>query len=407
MFDVYKLREEFPILKRKINGKNLIYFDNAASTQKPKRVIEKIKEVYENFYANVHRGIHTLSQEASEEYENAHKIVADFINADFEEVIFTRNTTESINLVAYSYALNNLKKDDEILISVMEHHSNLVPWQFVSKKVGCKLKYVSLNENFEVDIEDLKEKISPRTKIVSITHISNVLGSINDIKEIIKIAHENEAIVIIDAAQSAPHLKLDVKKLDVDFLAFSSHKMLGPTGIGVLYGKKEILEEMEPFIFGGDMISDVDFYSAIWNKLPWKFEAGTPNIADAIGFAEAIKFLEELKMENVEKYLNELTKYFLEKFSELKSFKIVGKLDEKNRAPIFSFIHEKLKAHEIAKILDLEGIMIRSGFHCAHPLMRYLNLYDAGGTARASLYIYNTKEEIDYFVEILKKLESK
>ena len=407
MFDVYKLREEFPILKRKINGKNLIYFDNAASTQKPRRVIEKIKEVYENFYANVHRGIHTLSQEASEEYENAHKIVADFINADFEEVIFTRNTTESINLVAYSYALNNLKKDDEILISVMEHHSNLVPWQFVSKKVGCKLKYVGLNENFEVDLEDLKEKISPKTKIVSITHISNVLGSINDIKEIIKIAHENEAIVIIDAAQSAPHLKLDVKKLDVDFLAFSSHKMLGPTGIGVLYGKKEILEEMEPFIFGGDMISDVDFYSAIWNKLPWKFEAGTPNIADAIGFAEAIKFLEELKMENVEKYLNELTKYFLEKFRELKSFRIVGKLDEKNRAPIFSFVHENLKAHEVAKILDLEGIMIRSGFHCAHPLMRYLNLYDVGGTARASLYIYNTKEEIDYFVEVLKKLENK
>lgn len=300
-----------------------------------------------------------------------------------------------------------MKKDDEILISVMEHHSNLVPWQFVSKKVGCKLKYVGLNENFEVDLKDFKEKISSKTKIVSITHISNVLGSINNIKEIIKIAHENEAIVIIDAAQSAPHLKLDVKDLDVDFLAFSSHKMLGPTGIGVLYGKREILEEMEPFIFGGDMISDVDFYSAIWNKLPWKFEAGTPNIADAIGFAEAIKFLEELKMENVEKYLNELTKYFLEKFSELKSFKIVGKLDEKNRAPIFSFVHEKLKAHEIAKILDLEGIMIRSGFHCAHPLMRYLNLYDIGGTARASLYIYNTKEEIDYFVEVHKKLENK
>jgi len=405
MFDVEKIREEFPILKRKINGKKLIYFDNAATTQKPKRVIEKIKEVYENFYANVHRGIHTLSQEASEEYEKSHETVARFINSEFEEVIFTRNATESINLVAYSYAMNNLSKDDEILISVMEHHSNLVPWQIVSKKIGCKLNYVSLDKNYEIDLEELKEKISKKTKIVAVTHISNVLGSINNVKEIIKIAHENNSIVLLDAAQSAPHLKLNVKELDVDFLAFSSHKLLGPSGIGVLYGKKEILEKMEPFIFGGDMISDVDFYSATWNKLPWKFEAGTPNIANGIAFAEAIKFLEEIGVKNIENYLNKLTKYFLKRFSELKTFKIVGNLNEKNRASIFSFIHEKLKAHEIAKILDRDGIMIRSGYHCAHPLMRYLNLYEYGGTARASLYIYNTKEEIDYFIEALKKIE--
>ncbi|MEM5828564.1 MAG: cysteine desulfurase [Candidatus Aenigmatarchaeota archaeon] len=405
MFDVNKIREEFPILQRKVNGKQLIYFDNAASTQKPKCVIEKIKEVYENFYANVHRGIHTLSQEASEEYENAHKIVADFINAKFEEIIFTRNTTESINLVAYSYALNNLSKNDEILISVMEHHSNILPWQFVAKKIGCKLKYVSLNKDYEIDLEDFKEKISKNTKIIAVTHVSNVLGSENYIEEIIKISHENDSIVLIDVAQSIPHKKIDVKKLDADFIVFSSHKMLGPSGIGVLYGKKDLLEEMPPFLYGGDMIKDVDFYSAEWNDLPWKFEAGTPNIADGIAFAEAIKFLERIGMENIEKYLKELTTYFLERFSELKNFKLIGNVKKDKRAPIFSFVHDKLKAHEIAKFLDLEGIAIRSGYHCAHLLMRYLNLYDIGGTARASLYIYNTKEEIDKFIEVLKKIE--
>ncbi|MEM5830517.1 MAG: cysteine desulfurase [Candidatus Aenigmatarchaeota archaeon] len=404
MFDVNKIREEFPILKRKINGKQLIYFDNAASTQKPRCVIEKIKEIYEKYYANIHRGIHTLSQEASEEYENAHKVVADFINAKFEEIIFTRNTTESINLVAYSYALNNLTKDDEILISVMEHHSNILPWQFVAKKIGCKLTYVGLNKDYEIDLEDFKEKISKKTKIVAITHVSNVLGSENDIEEIIKIAHENNSIVLIDVAQSISHKKIDVKKLDADFIVFSSHKMLGPSGIGVLYGKKDLLEEMPPFLYGGDMIKDVDFYSAEWNDLPWKFEAGTPNIVDGIAFAEAIKFLEKIGMENIEKHLKDLTKYFLERFSELKGFRIVGNTKVDKRAPIFSFVHEKLRAHEIAKILDLEGIAIRSGYHCAHPLMRYLNLYDIGGTARASLYIYNTKEEIDKFIEVLKKI---
>ncbi|MEM5821092.1 MAG: cysteine desulfurase [Candidatus Aenigmatarchaeota archaeon] len=404
MFDVNKIREEFPILKRKINGKQLIYFDNAASTQKPRCVIEKIKEIYEKYYANIHRGIHTLSQEASEEYENAHKVVADFINAKFEEIIFTRNTTESINLIAYSYALNNLTKDDEILISVMEHHSNILPWQFVAKKIGCKLTYVGLNKDYEIDLEDFKEKISKKTKIVAITHVSNVLGSENDIEEIIKIAHENNSIVLIDVAQSISHKKIDVKKLDADFIVFSSHKMLGPSGIGVLYGKKDLLEEMPPFLYGGDMIKDVDFYSAEWNDLPWKFEAGTPNIVDGIAFAEAIKFLEKIGMENIEKHLKDLTKYFLERFSELKGFRIVGNTKVDKRAPIFSFVHEKLRAHEIAKILDLEGIAIRSGYHCAHPLMRYLNLYDIGGTARASLYIYNTKEEIDKFIEVLKKI---
>ena len=404
MLDPYKIREDFPILKRKIRGKDLIYFDNAATTQKPRQVIEKIKEIYENFYANIHRGIHTLSQEASELYEEAHKIVADFINAKFEEIIFTRNTTESVNLIAYSYGLNNLKKGDEILLTVMEHHSNIVPWQMVSKKTGAKLVYVKLKEDYTLDLDDFEKKINDKTKIVAITHISNVLGTINPVEEIIKIAHDYGSIIVLDAAQSAPHLPIDVKKLDVDFLAFSSHKMLGPTGIGVLYGKKELLESMEPFLFGGDMIKDVDFYDTTWNDLPWKFEAGTSNIVDGIAFSEAIKYLNNIGMENVEKYLKELTKYFLNKFLELDGYKLIGSEDPNERSCIFSFIKEGYHPHEIARLLDLEGIAVRSGYHCAHPLMKYLGLFEKGGTVRASLYIYNTKEEIDRFIEVLRKI---
>jgi len=404
MLDPYKIREDFPILKRKIRGKDLIYFDNAATTQKPRQVIEKIKEIYGNFYANIHRGIHTLSQEASELYEEAHKIVADFINAKFEEIIFTRNTTESVNLIAYSYGLNNLKKGDEILLTVMEHHSNIVPWQMVSKKTGAKLVYVKLKEDYTLDLDDFEKKINDKTKIVAITHISNVLGTINPVEEIIKIAHDYGSIIVLDAAQSAPHLPIDVKKLDVDFLAFSSHKMLGPTGIGVLYGKKELLESMEPFLFGGDMIKDVDFYDTTWNDLPWKFEAGTSNIVDGIAFSEAIKYLNNIGMENVEKYLKELTKYFLNKFLELDGYKLIGSEDPNERSCIFSFIKEGYHPHEIARLLDLEGIAVRSGYHCAHPLMKYLGLFEKGGTVRASLYIYNTKEEIDRFIEVLRKI---
>ena len=397
----YRIRKDFPILNREINGKKLIYFDNAATTQKPIQVIQRIKEFYEKENANVHRGIHTLSQEASEIYERAHDIVAEFINAKSRrEIIFTKNSTESINLVAYSYGLN-LKKGDEILISKMEHHSNLVPWQFVSKKTGAKLVYVDLKD-FLIDISDFEKKINDKTKIVAITHVSNVLGSINNIKEIVRISREYDCIVLLDVAQSIQHMKIDVKKLDIDFLAFSSHKMLGPTGLGVLYGKEEILESMEPFLFGGDMIRSVDFYNAEWNDLPWKFEAGTPNVAGAAGLIEAIKYLNNIGMENIENYLKKLTKYFLDRFSEVNS-KLIGIEEDKNRTCIFSFINEKYHPHEIAKLLDLEGIAVRSGFHCAEPLMRYLGLYEKGGTVRASLYIYNTKEEIDTFVEVLKK----
>lgn len=401
--NVEKIRRDFPILNLKVSGKKLIYFDNAATTQKPKCVINKIKEFYEKFNANVHRGLYKLSEEASELYEEAHRKVADFINADWREIIFTKNATESINLVAYSYFLNELKKNDKILISIMEHHSNIVPWQFVSKRKGCKLEYVYLKD-YEIDLENFKSKINKNTRLVSITYISNVLGSENNVKEIVKIAKENGAMVLLDVTQAINKLKINVKKLDVDFLVFSSHKMLGPTGIGVLYGKKEILERMEPFIYGGDMVRDVDFLDSYWNELPWKFEAGTPNVADALGFVEAIKYLEKIGIKRIEKYLRKLTKYFLNEFSKLKSFKIIGKESFKKRASIFSFIHDKLNPNEIAKILDKEGIAIRSGYHCAIPLMRYLGLYKTGGTARASLYIYNTKEEIDRFIEVLARV---
>ncbi|MEM5831862.1 MAG: SufS family cysteine desulfurase [Candidatus Aenigmatarchaeota archaeon] len=401
--NVEKIRRDFPIFNLKVSGKKLIYFDNAATTQKPKCVINKIKEFYEKFNANVHRGLYKLSEEASELYEEAHRKVADFINADWREIIFTKNATESINLVAYSYFLNELKKNDKILISIMEHHSNIVPWQFVSKRKGCKLEYVYLKD-YEIDLENFKSKINKNTRLVSITYISNVLGSENNVKEIVKIAKENGAMVLLDVTQAINKLKINVKKLDVDFLVFSSHKMLGPTGIGVLYGKKEILERMEPFIYGGDMVRDVDFLDSYWNELPWKFEAGTPNVADALGFVEAIKYLEKIGIKRIEKYLQKLTKYFLNEFSKLKSFKIIGKESFKKRTSIFSFIHDKLNPNEIAKILDKEGIAIRSGYHCAIPLMRYLGLYKTGGTARASLYIYNTKEEIDRFIEVLARV---
>ncbi|MGC9133484.1 MAG: aminotransferase class V-fold PLP-dependent enzyme [Nanopusillaceae archaeon] len=412
MIDPYKIREDFPILKRKVNGKNLIYFDNAATTQKPISVINKFLEVYTNYYANIHRGIHTLSQEASEKYEEAHKLVADFINAkDWREIIFTRNTTESINLVAYSYGLNNLKHGDKIVISKMEHHANLVPWQFVSKKIGTKLEYIDFDNNYRLKLDNIEKIIDDKTKIVAITHASNVLGTINPIEEIIKIAHERGAIVLIDAAQSIPHMKIDVKKYDIDFLAFSAHKMMGPDGIGVLYGKEEILEKIEPFLRGGDMIKDVDLYEAYWNDLPWKFESGTPNIAGGIVFGETIKYINEIGIENIEEYNKFLTKYFIEKYNEynLKDLVLIGPNDYKDRTPTFSFYTKKYNSHQIAKLLDLEGIEVRSGFHCAHPLLKNIkifnnNLFNLGGTFRASLYIYNTKEEIDYFFEVLKKL---
>ncbi|MFZ8801138.1 MAG: aminotransferase class V-fold PLP-dependent enzyme [Candidatus Nanopusillus sp.] len=404
MINPKEIKKDFPIFE---NNQNLIYFDNTATTQKPRQVIEKIKEVYEKYYANIHRGVYKISEISSEEYENSHKLVADFIKCkEWREIIFTRNTTESINLVAYSYGLNNIKKDDKILISYMEHSSNLLPWRFVCRKTGAKLEYINVKD-YKLDLDDFERKIDEKTKIVSITHVSNVLGTINPIEEIIKIAHEKGALVLIDAAQSSGHLPINVRKLDVDFLVFSSHKMLGPSGIGVLYGKEELLENMEPFLWGGDMIKDVDFDKEYLNDLPWKFEAGTPNIVDGIAFGEAIKYLNKLGMENIEKYEQELTKYFLERFEEFsnkyKYTMLMGLNDYKDREAIFSLLF-KINPHIIGKMLDSYNITVRTGYHCCYVLFRHLDLYKYGGSVRASLYIYNTKEEIDFFFEKLEEI---
>ena len=407
MINPKEIRKDFPIFE---NNPNLIYFDNTATTQKPRQVIEKIKEVYEKYYANIHRGVYKISEISSEEYENSHKLVADFIKSkDWREIIFTRNTTESINLVAYSYGLNNIKKDDKILISYMEHSSNLLPWRFVCRKTGAKLEYINVKD-YRLDLNDFERKIDEKTKIVSITHVSNVLGTINPIDEIIKIAHEKGALVLVDAAQSSGHLPIDVKRLDVDFLVFSSHKMLGPSGIGVLYGKEELLENMEPFLWGGDMIKDIDFDKEYLNDLPWKFEAGTPNIVDGIAFGEAIKYLNKLGMENIEKYEQELTKYFLERFEEFsnkyKDVMLMGLNDYKDREAIFSLVF-KIDPHIIGKMLDSYNITVRTGYHCCYILFRHLDLYKYKGSVRASLYIYNTKEEIDFFFEKLEEIVKK
>ena len=305
--NIEKLRIDFPILKRKVHGKQLIYLDNAATSQKPESVIDAVKDYYENYNANIHRSIHKLGEEATAAYEDAHKKVSDFINADFEEIVFTKNTTESLNLLAYSLT-QTLKSGDEIVITQMEHHSNLVPWQQLALKRGLKLKFIEIDKNGLLNEDSINEKITKKTKIVSLTHVSNVLGTVNDVKEIGKIAHENNALFVVDGAQSVPHMPVDVKKLDCDFLAFSGHKMLGPTGIGVLYGKKELLEKMSPFLYGGEMIKEVKFEGTKFNDLPWKFEAGTMNIAEAIGLGTAIDYLNKIKISNIEKYEKGLVK---------------------------------------------------------------------------------------------------
>ncbi|MGQ9506336.1 MAG: aminotransferase class V-fold PLP-dependent enzyme [Candidatus Bathycorpusculaceae bacterium] len=409
MLNPYKIREDFPILKRKINDNPLIYFDNAATSQKPKQVIETIKNFYENHNANVHRAVHTLSQEASELYEEAHEEVAKFINAKgMEETIFVRGATEAINLVAYSWGCHNLTKSDEVIVSLMEHHSNIVPWELLSKVCGFNVVYVNLRKDGTLDYEDFENKISRKTKIVCVSHVSNVSGVVNDVKRIAKVTHEYNALTLVDGAQSVPHLPVNVKDLDIDFLAFSGHKMLGPTGIGVLYGKREILENMEPFQGGGEMIREVSFNQTkrrcfiTWNALPWKFEAGTPNVCGGVGLMEAIKYLRGIGMENVKAHEENLTKYAMQKMAECKKVQIYGPKDASMKCGIIPFGVEGLSSHDIALFLDNYGIMVRSGFHCAQPLHE---LFKLKSSARASFYIYNTREEIDRFVEVLKEIE--
>ena len=396
--NIHEIRKQFPILDQKVNGKQLVYFDSAATSQKPIQVIETLERYYKEYNSNVHRGVHTLGTKATDAYEGAREKVRKFINAkSMEEIIFTRGTTTALNTVAASYGLENVKEGDEIVISYMEHHSNIITWQQVAKKTGATLKYLQLQPDGTISIEDARQTITPNTKIVSIMYVSNVLGTINPVKEIGAIAHENGAIMVVDGAQSTPHMKVDVQDLNCDFYALSAHKMCGPTGIGVLYGKKELLNNMEPIEFGGEMIDFVDLQESTWKELPWKFEAGTPIIGNAIGLGAAIDFLEEIGLDNIEKHEHELAQYALERLSEVDGVTIYG---PKHRAGLVTFNIEDVHPHDVATVLDVEGIAVRAGHHCAQPLMKWLK---ASSTARASFYLYNTKEEIDTFVDSLIK----
>ncbi|MBS3170741.1 cysteine desulfurase [Candidatus Woesearchaeota archaeon] len=388
----------FPILNQKINKKRLVYLDNAATTQKPIEVINAIKEFYEKDNANVHRGLHELSLRSSIQYENAHKSVAEFINANEEEIIFTSGTTESINLLANSFE-HILKPNDEIVITEMEHHSNFVPWQQLAIRKKLKLKIIPLKKDLSLDLDIAKKLITKKTKIVAITHISNSLGTINPIKEIIINAHKNNSLTIIDAAQSISHTKINVKNLDCDFLAFSGHKIFAPTGIGVLYGKKHLLEKLQPSKFGGGMIKEVTIKNSTWNDLPWKFEAGTPNISGAIGLQKAIEFVNNIGINNIEKHNQELTKYAI---SKLKNIPGITLYTPKNQGPIISFTLKNIHPHDVSEILNLEGIATRAGNHCTMPLMNKLKIQ---GTNRISFQIYNTKEDIDILIKAINKVQ--
>tara|TARA_A100001037_G_C15152823_1_gene640706 strand:+ start:9287 stop:10507 length:1221 start_codon:yes stop_codon:yes gene_type:complete len=401
--NIQKIRKDFPILKTKINGNDLIYLDNAATSQKPKAVIDSLIDYYEKYNSNVHRGVHTLSVKATDEYEKSRTKVREFINADRdEEIIYTRNASESLNLIAYSWGSKNIKSGDDIFITPFEHHSNIVPWQELCKEKKANLKYIPLNESGDVDLDKLKSMVGNKTKLISVTHMSNVLGTLLPVKEIIEISKNTPAITVIDACQSVPHMPVDVKDLDCDFLCFSGHKMLGPTGIGVLYGKFDILDKMTPFLFGGDMISEVSYEDAKWNELPYKFEAGTPNIADAIALGVACEYLQNIGMENVWNHEVEVGEYIFNKFKSLDNFEILGDKSKEKRGGVVSFSHNEIHPHDIGSGLDRFGIAIRTGHHCAMPLVRSYGIVAA---SRASVYIYNTKEEIDIFIDRLLEVE--
>lgn len=393
----YDLRKDFDIIR----NDDIAYLDSGATTQKPKYVIDAIKHYYEYDNANPHRGAYKLSIKATEVYDEAREKVKNFINAkDAREIVFTRNATESLNLIAYSYGLNNIKKGDKIVISIMEHHSNLVPWQMVAKKTGATLEYIYTDENGYLKQEDIEKKIVPGVKMVGITQVSNVLGTINPVKEIVKKAHEVGAVAIVDASQSAPHMKVDVQDLDADFLVFSGHKMLSPLGIGVLYGKEDILDKMSPFLFGGDMIEYVYEQETTFAEVPTKFEAGTQNVEGAVGLGAAIDYLNKIGMDNVEKIEKEVLSYAMEELQKLDFITIYGPKELENHAAVISFNVNKVHPHDVASVLDSENVCIRSGNHCAQPLLRYMGL---DSTCRASFYIYNTKEDVDRLIKALKK----
>ncbi|MFF2446814.1 cysteine desulfurase [Neobacillus sp. NPDC058068] len=399
--NIQDIRKQFPILDQEVNGHPLVYLDSSATSQKPFQVIEAIEKYYREINSNVHRGVHTLGTRATDAYEGAREKVRKFINAkSTQEVIFTRGTTTSLNTVAASYAAANVKEGDEIVITYMEHHSNIIPWQQVARRTGAQLKYIPLQEDGTISLDDVRATITANTKVVSVMQVSNVLGVINPVKEIAEIAHQNGAIMVVDAAQSAPHMKIDVQDLDCDFLAFSGHKMCAPTGIGVLYGKKQLLANMEPIEFGGEMIDFVELYESTWKELPWKFEAGTPIIAGAIGLGAAIDFLNEIGLDNIAEHEHRLAAYALEKMAAVEGMTIYGPLDAAKRAGLVTFNLTDVHPHDVATVLDAEGIAVRAGHHCAQPLMRWLK---ASATARASFYLYNSEDDIDKLVEGLVK----
>jgi len=394
---IEEIKKDFPLLE----NRNIAYLDSGATTQKPKKVIEAIKKYYENSNANPHRGAYSLSIEATEQYENTRTKIAEFINAKHrEEIIFSKNATESLNLIAYSYGMDNLKKDDEVVISIMEHHSNLVPWQKVTKATGSKLNYMYINDNYEISDEEIESKITDKTKIVGITHVSNVLGTINNVKKIIKYAHKKGAVVIVDASQSIPHMKIDVQDLDADFLVFSGHKMLAPLGIGVLYGKREILNNMTPFLMGGDMIEYVYEQETTFAPLPNKFEAGTQNVEGVIGLGAAIDYIQKIGYDKIQEKENEIISYARQELSKLDYLTLYLTPNAQNHSSVISFNIKGVHPHDVASILDSENVCVRSGNHCAQPLMRFLGI---DSTCRASFYFYNTKEDVDRLVFALNK----
>ena len=401
--DVAAIRADFPILGREVHGRPLVYLDNAATTQKPQAVIDALVDYYANTNANIHRGLHTLAEEATAAYEAVRQRTASFINAASpREVVFTRNTTESLNLLAYTLGAR-LREGDEIVLSAMEHHSNVIPWQLLAQRSGARLVYLEVDEQGELSLDEARAAIGPRTRIVSLVQMSNVLGTINPIAEIAEMAHAADATMIVDGAQSVPHMPVDVQTLGADFVAFSAHKMLGPTGVGVLWGRRELLEDLDPFLGGGEMISVVNREESTWAALPHKFEAGTPNIADVIAFGPALEYLERVGMGEVREHDRELTAYAMERLRALEGLEIYGPSDPARRGAVVAFNYLDIHAHDIATILDGQGVAVRAGHHCAQPLMRCLGV---PATARASFYLYNRFDEVDALVDGLREAAS-
>ena len=397
--DVYAIRQQFPVLNREVKGKPLVYFDNAATSQKPQSVIDALVNYYSNYNANIHRGIHTLAEEATLAYENTRDAVQQFINAESrEQIIFTRGTTEGINLVAYTWGRQNIKAGDEIIISTMEHHSNIVPWQILCEEQGAVLKVIPINDNGELLIDEYKKLLNAKTKLVSIVHASNALGTVNPVEQIIDAAHKAGAVVLVDGAQSTVHLDINVQEMDCDFFVFSSHKLYGPTGVGVLYGKKQLLESMPPFQGGGEMIKEVTFEKTTYNDLPYKYEAGTPNIADTIAFKTALDFIHQTGKEKIRRHEEELLAYSTIQLEQIPRLKIIGRAKEK--VSVVSFVIGGTHPQDIGILLDNRGIAVRTGHHCAQPCMQYFGI---PGTVRASFSVYNTKEEIDQLITGLQK----